>query len=72
MFAITTAVGGCAASPSRSSPSTTRSFILGRPADRLDRFQHGARLLRALARQAPADPGLDRDHREGVRDHAHA
>ena len=43
-------------------------FFLGRPADGLDGFQCGARLLRAAGHQAAADAGLDGDHREGVGD----
>ena len=43
-------------------------LVLGGPPDHLDRFERGARLLRALCHQAPAHPGLDGDHREGVGD----
>jgi hypothetical protein len=39
--------------PVAQQPEHDAQLILGRPADRLDRFQRGARLLRALARQAP-------------------
>ena len=41
-------------------------FFLGRSADGLDGLQCGAGFLRALGHEAPADPGLDGDHREGV------
>ena len=41
-------------------------LVLGGPADHLDRFQRGARLLGVLRHQTPAHPGLDGDHREGV------
>ena len=49
-------------------PEHHAQLVLGRPADRLDRFERGAGLLRALAHQAPAHPGLDGDHRQGVGD----
>jgi hypothetical protein len=43
-------------------------FLLGRAADRLDRLQGLGGLLGPLDREAPAHPGLDRDHRQGVSD----
>ena len=47
-------------------PEDDPQFFLGRSADGLDGLQCGAGLLRALGHEAPADPGLDGDHREGV------
>ena len=47
-------------------PEDDPQFFLGRSADGLDGFQGGAGLLRAPGHEAPADSGLDGDHREGV------
>ena len=49
-------------------PEYYAQFVLGRSADIFNGFEGGAGLLRAFGHEAPADPGLDRDHREGVGD----
>ena len=49
-------------------PEHHPQLVLGGPPDHLDRFERGARRLRALRHQAPAHPGLDGDHRQRVGD----